>query len=115
MVPVLPPSSSQYSISEKHCKNDPVRRFTHFTRQPFLPKFVKALGALFLSYLWLDGLEWDCMQGPLFLFPKPRLETRKNGLGTDPMAMPFGVKYIAFKLPLTFPQFGHFDINGCEF
>ena len=72
--------------------------------KPFLPKAdVKALGALFLSYLWLDGLEWDCMQGPLFLFPKPGLETGKKRLGTDPMAMPFGVKYIAFKLPLTFP------------
>lgn len=61
------------------------------------------LDALFLSYLWLDGLEWDCMQGPLLLFPKPRLETRKKRLGTDPMAAClFGVKYIALKLPLSF-------------
>ena len=69
----------------------------------------KALNALFLSYLWMDGLEWVCMQGPLFLFPKPRLETRKNGLGTDPMAMPFGVKYIAFKRPI----FSTVAINVC--
>ena len=35
------------------------------------------------------------MQGPLFLFPKPRLERlakRHNG------RMPFGAKYIAFRL-----------------
>ena len=86
-------SLPQYSISEKQCKNDPVRPVYGKTwhnstfRQIFWD--LEALELLSLGCLWLGGLEWLRMQGPLFLFPKLRTETRKNQQGTgDPMAMP---------------------------
>ena len=86
-------SLPQYSISEKQCKNDPVRPVYGKTwhnstfRQIFWDS--EALELLSLGCLWLGGLEWLRMQGPLFLFPKLRTETRKNQQGTgDPMAMP---------------------------
>ena len=86
-------SLPQYSISEKQCKNDPVRPVYGKTwhnstfRQIFWD--LEALELLSLGCLWLGGLEWLRMQGPLFLFPKLRTETRKKEQGTgDPMAMP---------------------------